>query len=150
MIYKEMDDYNSCVQMIERACQFFREHGTPDTAALTLEKGAKMIENKYPEMALELYKKAMDVVMIEDRPTQASEHASKASRILIKLKRYDEAVDMVKKESEFHQASGNNRAVGRLVVAEILIHLVREDYVAADKAFKEGYNFCESVMNATL
>lgn len=143
MIYKEMGDYNSAVQTIERACQLFREHGTPDTAALALEKGAKMIESKYPEMALELYKKAMDVVMIEDRPSQASEHAGKASRILIKLKRYDDAVNMVKKEVGFHLTTGNTRAVGRLVVAEVLIHLMREDYVAADKAFREGASYCE-------
>ncbi|KFM79030.1 hypothetical protein X975_20691, partial [Stegodyphus mimosarum] len=36
-----MDDYMGAVQMIEKACQLFREHGTPDTAALALEKGAK-------------------------------------------------------------------------------------------------------------
>ncbi|GBN50203.1 Gamma-soluble NSF attachment protein [Araneus ventricosus] len=150
MIYKEMEDYQNAVQLIERACQLFREHGTPDTAALALEKGAKMIESKCPEMALELYKKAMDVVMTEDRPTQASEHAAKASKILIRLKRFDEAVNMVRKEQEFHLATDNTRAVGRLVVSEVLIHLMREDYVAADKAFKEGYHYCERDESNTL
>ncbi|KAG8178317.1 hypothetical protein JTE90_026287 [Oedothorax gibbosus] len=142
-VYKDMGDLSSTKQMIERACQLFREHGTPDTAALCLEKGAKMIETKQPEVALDLYIKAMDVVMIEDRPTQASEHAGKASRILLKLKRYDDAAEMVKKEMQFHLATENTRAVGRLVVGLVLIHLMREDYVAADKAFKEGYNYCE-------
>lgn len=46
---------------------------------------------------------------------------------------------MVKKEMEYHLAIGNTRSAGRLVVAEVLVHLMREDYVAADKAFKEGY-----------
>lgn len=53
--------------------------------------------------------------------------------------RYDDAAEMIKKEMGFHLATGNTRAVGRLVVAEVLVHLMREDFVAADKAFKEGY-----------
>lgn len=53
--------------------------------------------------------------------------------------RYDDAAEMIKKEMGFHLAVGNTRAAGRLVVAEVLVHLMREDFVAADKAFKEGY-----------
>lgn len=143
LVSKDMNQIMEAVEMIKRACQLFREHGTPDTAALALEKGAKMIEAKYPELALDLYTQAADVVMIEERPAQASEYAGKAARILIKLKRFDEAADMVKKEMEYHLSTGNTRAAGRLVVAEVLIHLMREDFVAADKAFKEGYNYCE-------
>lgn len=143
LVSKSMDDYKSMVELVQRACQLFRENGTPDTAALALDKGAKMIESKQPEIALDLYIKAIDVVMIEDRPSQASEFAGKAARLLVKLKRFDEAAEMVKKEMGYHLAVENTRAAGRLVVAEVLIHLVREDYVAADKAFKEGYNYCE-------
>ena len=50
-----------------------------------LDKSAKMIEQQLPEEALLLYKRAMEVVMIEDRPRQAAEFASKAGRLLVKL-----------------------------------------------------------------
>jgi hypothetical protein len=72
-----------------------------------LDKSAKMIEPHLPEDALILYKynfptiffpppffnvfhhrRAMEVVMIEDRPRQASEFASRAGRLLVKLGRY--------------------------------------------------------------
>jgi hypothetical protein len=85
----------------------FQEHGSPDTAALLLDKSAKLIEPHLPEDALILYKyyftatffrgfffysflfrRAMEVVMIEDRPRQASEFASRAGRLLVKLGRY--------------------------------------------------------------
>ena len=36
-----MNEIMEAVEMIKKACQLFREHGTPDTAALALEKGAK-------------------------------------------------------------------------------------------------------------
>ncbi|XP_015923345.1 gamma-soluble NSF attachment protein [Parasteatoda tepidariorum] len=150
LISKCMEDYKTAIDLIHRACQLFREHGTPDTAALTLDRGAKMVESKNPEVALQLYIKAADVVMIEDRPTQASEFVGKAARILVKLRRFDDAADMVKKEMEYHLQTNNTRAAGRLVVAQVLIHLMREDYVAADKAFKEGCNYCERDECGTL
>ncbi|KFM79029.1 Gamma-soluble NSF attachment protein, partial [Stegodyphus mimosarum] len=44
---------------------------------------------------------------------------------------------------EYHLSTENTRAAGRLIVAQVLVHLMREDFVAADKIFKEGYNYCE-------
>lgn len=68
-----------------------------------------------------------------------SEEEAHFSTFNILLFRFDEAAEMVRKEMGFHHATENSRAVGRLVVALVLVHLMREDYVAADKAFKEGY-----------
>lgn len=42
-----MNEILESVEMIKRACQLFREHGTPDTAALSLEKGAKYFNLTY-------------------------------------------------------------------------------------------------------
>ncbi len=42
-----------------------------------LEKAAKIIEPKDPAIALELYEKAAETVMTEDRPKQAGEYMSK-------------------------------------------------------------------------
>ena len=36
--YKEIED---CVNLLERAAQLFQQNGTPDTAALTLDRAAK-------------------------------------------------------------------------------------------------------------
>ena len=82
-----MQDWKEVALVAHRACQLFQEHGSPDTAALMLDKAGKIIEPHIPEDALTLYKRAMEVVMIEDRPRQAAEYASKAARLLIKLGR---------------------------------------------------------------
>jgi gamma-soluble NSF attachment protein len=87
LILKEMQDWKEVSLVAHRACQLFQEHGSPDTAALMLDKAGKIIEPYIPEDALTLYKRAMEVVMIEDRPRQAAEYASKAARLLIKLGR---------------------------------------------------------------
>lgn len=57
--------------------------------------------------------------------------------------RYDEATDAIRREIDLHQQGENLPAIGRLTVALVLVQLAREDYVAAEKAFKEWGNCCE-------
>jgi len=42
----------------------YQQHGTPDAGALCLDKAAKMIETQFPERAVDLYKRGVDVVMV--------------------------------------------------------------------------------------
>jgi len=57
--------------------------------------------------------------------------------------RYDEAADAIRREIGLNQQGENLPAIGRLAVALVLVQLGREDYVAAEKAFKEWGNCCE-------
>lgn len=45
-------------------------------------------------------------------------------------------MDSLRREIGFHQEAGNYGAVGRLVVAIVLVQLARGDPVAAEKAYK--------------
>lgn len=56
---------------------------------------------------------------------------------------FDQATDAIRHEISINQQSENIPAIGRLVVALVLVQLAREDYVAAEKAFKEWGNCCE-------
>lgn len=51
--------------------------------------------------------------------------------------RYDLAADAIRREIGLYQQTENNRALGRIVVALVLVQLARGDIVAAEKAFKE-------------
>jgi len=42
LLCKENKDYDEAVRLMELASYMFQEHGTPDTAALCLEKAAKL------------------------------------------------------------------------------------------------------------
>lgn len=64
--------------------------------------------------------------------------------------RYGEAADTIRLEIGIHQENGNGAAIGRLTVALVLIQLVREDSVAAEKAFKEWGNYCDGQEAQTL
>ncbi|XP_054164935.1 gamma-soluble NSF attachment protein-like [Oppia nitens] len=143
MVCKDLNDWDSVIKYMEKSCHMFREHGVVDTAALTFNRGAQMIENQRPEKAAEWYGQASEVTMIEDRPKQATEYANKAVRIFLKLKKYDNAIDWLKKAMSYLVESEDNQALGRLYVGLILIQLAREDSVAAEKAFREGKGYIE-------
>lgn len=143
LIAKEMGDMEETVRLIERACILFQEHGAPDSAALSYEKGAKMVETKLPAKAASLYLKASEVVQLEDRPRQVADYLGKAARLMVKIKMYDEAADVIAKEMEMHISGENRPAVGRLAIALVLIHLKRGDLIAAQKAFQRGLSLIE-------
>ncbi|MCH1922743.1 hypothetical protein L9G15_25350, partial [Shewanella sp. A3A] len=84
----------------------------------------------------QLYRRAADVVSIEDNARQGAEYVSKTARILVKLKMYDEAADAIRREIGLHQQSENIPAIGRLAVALVMVQVARGDTVAAEKAFK--------------
>lgn len=102
-----------------------------------------MTESKHPDLALGFYKRALAVVLIGDSTHQASEFASKVSRILVRLKKYEEATKALKKEISLNLQTKSYGQVGRLVVALVLVQLTLEDYVDAKKTFKKWGNRCD-------
>lgn len=61
---KELGELDKIASLSERAAGLYRNQGVPDTAAIALDKGAKMIESQEPEKALHLYKYAIEIVMV--------------------------------------------------------------------------------------
>lgn len=62
-----MNQLNQVTEYAHSACTLYQQHGSPESGATALDKGAKMIETKYPEQALELYKRAADIVMVNEK-----------------------------------------------------------------------------------
>uniref|UniRef100_A0A182J0F2 Gamma-soluble NSF attachment protein n=1 Tax=Anopheles atroparvus TaxID=41427 RepID=A0A182J0F2_ANOAO len=150
LISKEMNKLGDIRGLAERACSLYQQHGSPESGAIVLDKAAKILEHSHPEDALQLFKQAVDVVMLEDSTRQGAEYASKVARIMVKLGMYDQAADAIRREIGLHQQVGSEGAIGRLSVALVLVQLARGDYVAAEKAFKEWGNCCDVAEVQTL
>lgn len=143
LICKEMANLTEVPKLAQSACSLYQQHGSPESGATVLDKAGKMIESTQPEQALELFKRAADIVMGEDSPRQAAEYMSKVGRLLVKLQMYDQAADAIRREIGMHQQIDHVPSVGRLAVALVLVQLARGDQVAAEKAFKEWGNYCD-------
>uniref|UniRef100_A0A3Q2CZ45 Gamma-soluble NSF attachment protein n=1 Tax=Cyprinodon variegatus TaxID=28743 RepID=A0A3Q2CZ45_CYPVA len=128
------------IQYIEKACMMYMENGTPDTAAMALDRAGKLIEPLNLEKAVDLYQKAAGVFENEDRLRQAVELLGKASRLLVRLKRLDEAAVALQKEKNMYKEIENFPMCFKKTTAQVLVHLHRGDFVAADKCVRESYS----------
>ena len=58
--------------------------------------------------------------------------------------RYNEVSNVLEREMSYHQAGENYAALGRILVALVLVHLVQDDVVAAAKAIQDWGGSCRN------
>ncbi|KAJ8268032.1 hypothetical protein COCON_G00132040 [Conger conger] len=140
MMMKDMKRMPEAVQYIEKASMMYVENGTPDTAAMALDRAGKLVEPMDVAKAVDLYQKAASVFENEDRLRQAAELLGKASRLLVRLRRLDEAAVSIQKEKNMYKEMENYPTCFKKTIAQVLVHLHRSDFVAADKCVRESYS----------
>ncbi|CAM2106471.1 gamma-soluble NSF attachment protein isoform X2 [Lepidochelys kempii] len=140
MMLKEMQKLPEAVQLIEKASTMYLENGTPDTAAIALERAGKLIESMNPEKAVQLYQQTASVFENEERLRQAVELLGKASRLLVRGRRLDEAALSIQKEKSIYKEVENYPTCYKKTIAQVLVHLHRHDYVAAERCVRESYS----------
>ncbi|XP_064820877.1 gamma-soluble NSF attachment protein-like [Oncorhynchus masou masou] len=140
MMLKDMQRIPEAIQYIERASMMYVENGTPDTAALALDRAGKLIESQDLAKAVDLYQKAASVFENEDRLRQAVEMLGKSSRLLVRQHKLDEAAVSLQKEKNMYKEIENYPTCFKKTSAQVLVHLHRNDFVAADKCVRESYS----------
>ncbi|XP_062337147.1 N-ethylmaleimide-sensitive factor attachment protein, gamma b [Osmerus eperlanus] len=140
MMMKDMKKMPEAIEYIEKASMMYVENGTPDTAAMALDRAGKLIEPMSLEKAVDLYQKAASVFENEDRLRQAAELLGKASRLLVRLRRLDEAAVALQKEKNMYKDIENYPMCFKKTTAQVLVHLHRVDFVAADKCVRDTYS----------
>lgn len=64
ILCKESGSPKEIQKLAEDACYLYQQHGSLDSGASVLDKAAKIVEHHNPEIALQLYQRAADVVMV--------------------------------------------------------------------------------------
>jgi len=144
IICRDAGKLDLIVDYSSRGAMLYRQAGNPESAAQLLEKGAKILEPKFPEKALDLYSKAAITIATEDRPKEAAEYLTKVARLNAKAKRYDETIKSLRQTIELQQDCGKTMTTGRLVGGLVLTQLALEDVVAANKAYSEFGGWCDT------
>uniref|UniRef100_A0A673LGL6 Gamma-soluble NSF attachment protein n=1 Tax=Sinocyclocheilus rhinocerous TaxID=307959 RepID=A0A673LGL6_9TELE len=140
MMLKDMKKMPEAIQLIEKASIMYVENGTSGTAGIALDRAGKLIEPIDLQKAVDLYQKAASVFENEDRLRQAAELLGKASRLLVRLRRLDEAAVSLQKEKNMYKEIENYPTCFKKTIAQVLVHLHRGDFVAADKCVRESYS----------
>lgn len=66
---------------------------------------------------------------------------NRVSRLLIKLEKYDEAVESINQEIELYAEVKEAPKVGKLTGGLVIVQLKRGDYVAAMKSYQNSFRF---------
>ncbi|XP_012690718.1 gamma-soluble NSF attachment protein-like [Clupea harengus] len=140
MMLKDMKRMPEAIQLIEKASIMYVENGTAGTAGIALDRAGKLMEPMDLMKAVDLYQKAASVFENEDRLRQAAELLGKASRLLVRLHRLDEAAVSLQKEKNMYREFENYPTCFKKTIAQVLVHLHRADFVAADKCVRESYS----------
>uniref|UniRef100_A0AAY4BLE2 Gamma-soluble NSF attachment protein n=1 Tax=Denticeps clupeoides TaxID=299321 RepID=A0AAY4BLE2_9TELE len=107
MMLKDMQRLPEAIQYIEKASLMYVENGTPDTAAMALDRAGKLIEPLDLAKAVDLYQKAASVFENEERLRQAAELLGKASRLLVRQRKFNEAAVSLVKEKNMYKEIEN-------------------------------------------
>jgi len=59
-----MGDLSEVSKLAHSACGLFQQHGSPESGVAALDKAAKMLEATQPQQALELFRRAVDIITV--------------------------------------------------------------------------------------
>lgn len=150
LICRDTNQLDRIVDYAERGAMLYRQNGNPEAAAQLLEKAAKILEAKHPDKALTLYIHAAETVGTEGRDKEAAELLTKVAKLQVKQKMWDKAKETIRQTIALQSEIGSTMVTGRLVGGLVLVHLAREDPVAANKAFHELEGWCDSDLRQSV
>lgn len=144
LLSRDLNDFEAVVSYAERGALLFRQDGSTESAAQLLEKAAKIVVATDPEKAIGIYLKAADTVGLEDEPRKAIDHIAMAARLQVRCKKWDEAVVTLNKVLHIMSSLDGYAAVaGRNAAGLVMVQLMREDHIAATKAFEMYGGYCD-------
>ncbi|TRY55136.1 hypothetical protein DNTS_032635 [Danionella cerebrum] len=136
MMLKDMKRMPEAIQLIEKASIMYVENGTSGTAGMALDRAGKLIESIDLEKAVDLYQKAASVFEVRKQ-----QHLSELSRTPSPwCSVLDEAALSLQKEKNMYKEIENYPTCFKKTIAQVLVHLHRGDFVAADKCVRESYS----------
>lgn len=145
-VCKEMKDFGKAMSYFDHASDLYLEDGTPDTAALCLDKAGKIVQMTHPEWAIASFMKAAEIYENEDKSRfrSAAELIGKVARLQVGQQKYNEAVKSIAHEKKLlNNIDGDDHgASARLTCALVLIHLTNRDQVQAEQSL---YSACENL-----
>lgn len=131
-------DVNEAVDLMDRACNLYRENGSLDTAAMTLSKAAKMSETEAPGRSVDMYMKAAELCELDEKQRDAADHLSNAARMELKQSKYLAAYNVMSHRLDLMISVGNASMANTIVIGMVVTCLADDDVTRAELAIERG------------
>jgi len=131
---KQEKQFIEAAELMKKASQQYHINANADRAADVIAKAAKLVEDVDAEKALELYEEALELFESEEK--QSADTIRLALSFAIRSKKFTKALELLERQAKMFLASNQDHSYAKTALSIMIIHLVQDDYVAADKAYQ--------------
>jgi tetratricopeptide (TPR) repeat protein len=131
LMANENKNYKLVLDSFEKATELLITNGTRDSAGILLERGAGMLKATYPEGALKLYKRALQVADVEGKSHEMVSLYENSLMIAMRLEQHQEAIELINESLPVLDEVGTQEQITKYILTACIMHLNREDWVAA-------------------
>jgi len=127
----------AAVELLVSSANSLKEGGLGERAGQVLAKAAKLLETDAPTRANELYKEAVELYEIENKEHMASELFRNVTSFYIRAQMWNDLMELWTRVMKQQQKDQLFVELYRVILSIIIVHLFRNDYVAADRAYAQ-------------
>ncbi|KAI7887860.1 uncharacterized protein EV154DRAFT_426736 [Mucor mucedo] len=135
ILAQNLNQPQRAAEAYQRASDYFMTQGSIDRAAEQLDKAGKALENVDVNASYEMYSKACTLYEQEDRGRFAVDIFKRAIALLIRNKKYDKAIDMLRRQSVILQKFTSRSHLYKANLSILILILAIGDDVEAGKQF---------------
>ncbi|KAG0953018.1 hypothetical protein G6F57_005513 [Rhizopus arrhizus] len=135
ILAQNLNQPQRAAEAYQKASNFFMTQGSIDRAAEQLEKAGRALENVDVNASFDMYSKACTLYEQEDRGRFAMEIYKKAISLLVRNKKYDKAIEMLKRETQVLQKLSSRTHLYKANLSILVLVLAIGDDVEAGKQF---------------
>ncbi|OBZ83373.1 Gamma-soluble NSF attachment protein [Choanephora cucurbitarum] len=131
----DLNQPQRAAELYQRASNYFMTQGSIDRAAEQLEKAGRALENVDVNASYDMYSKACTIYEQEDRGRFAVDIFKRAVSLLIRNKKYDKAIEMLKRQSIVLQKFTSRSHLYKANLSILILIFAIGDDVEAGKQF---------------
>jgi tetratricopeptide (TPR) repeat protein len=159
MIARDEKNMKEAGKLFKEAAEGFLYAGVMDTAAMTIDKAAKMMEMSEPDVAVELYEFGLTLVQQADRSKMAMGFSHRLIKLLLRAENYVKAKEVSRDLIEKYKEVSEFPKIGQIVVGMVIMSLIQGDPIEALKQlyflpdqgnadFSDERNLCNNIVTS--
>ncbi|KAJ9168423.1 hypothetical protein P3X46_019948 [Hevea brasiliensis] len=138
---KELGKWNEVADLYRRASELYIECGRSQPASDALAKGARALEDAVPDVAVQLYIDASDILEEDGKEQMTFDLYRAAAGVYIKLEKYTDAAAVLLRLGLAADKCNATNSQCKAYLGAIIVYLYAHDFKQAEKC----YNDCSQI-----
>jgi len=134
---KELEEDSEAAELFQQSSAYYREQSGSEKSAECLLRAASCLEKSDPDKAVQLCMDACQLYEIDEKEQFAGQAFRTAISLLLRNKKFDETLELMKTQCKIFEKLNHLNDLFKTYLSILVLHLIRDDFVAAEKAYQE-------------